>query len=88
MMVGRTLDDIYPKGNAQIGEAVLEAKHLNAGKMVQDVSFTLHRGEILGFAGLIGAGRSEVMRAIFGVDPLDRPKWILHARGAYAANIE
>ena len=71
MMVGRTLDDIYPKGNAQIGEAVLEAKHLNAGKMVQDVSFTLHRGEILGFAGLIGAGRSEVMRAIFGVDPLD-----------------
>ena len=59
MMVGRTLDDIYPKGNAQIGEAVLEAKHLNAGKMVQDVSFTLHRGEILGFAGLIGAGRTR-----------------------------
>ena len=77
MMVGRTLDDIYPKGNAQIGEAVLEAKHLNAGKMVQDVSFTLHRGEILGFAGLIGAGRSEVMRAIFGVDPLDSGEIII-----------
>ena len=80
MMVGRTLDDIYPKGNAQIGEAVLEAKHLNAGKMVQDVSFTLHRGEILGFAGLIGAGRSEVMRAIFGVDPLDSGEIIVDGK--------
>jgi len=80
MMVGRTLDDIYPKGNAQIGEAVLEAKHLNAGKMVQDVSFTLHRGEILGFAGLIGAGRSEVMRAIFGVDPLDSGEIIIDGK--------
>ena len=74
MMVGRTLDDIYPKGNAQIGEAVLE------GKMVQDVSFTLHRGEILGFAGLIGAGRSEVMRAIFGVDPLDSGEIIIDGK--------
>ena len=80
MMVGRTLDDIYPKGNAQIGEAVLEAKHLNAGKMVQDVSFTLHRGEILGFAGLIGAGRSEVMRAIFGVDPLDSGEIVIDGK--------
>ena len=80
MMVGRTLDDIYPKGNVQIGEAVLEAKHLNAGKMVQDVSFTLHRGEILGFAGLIGAGRSEVMRAIFGVDPLDSGEIIVDGK--------
>ena len=57
-----------------------EAKHLNAGKMVQDVSFTLHRGEILGFAGLIGAGRSEVMRAIFGVDPLDSGEIIIDGK--------
>ena len=44
-------------------------EHLNAGKMVQDVSFELHKGEILGFSGLMGAGRTETARAIFGADP-------------------
>ena len=71
MMVGRELNDIYPKYPSQIGDVVLEAKHLQAGKMVQDVSFSVRSGEILGFAGLVGAGRSEVMRAVFGVDRLD-----------------
>ena len=71
MMVGRSVSDIYPKNDAEPGDVVLEARHLKAGKMVQDVSFQLRRGEILGFAGLVGAGRSEVMRAIFGVDRLE-----------------
>lgn len=71
MMVGRSITDIYPKVDTDIGEVILEARHLNAGKMVRDVSFQLRRGEILGFAGLVGAGRSEVMRAVFGVDRLD-----------------
>jgi len=71
MMVGRTIDDIYPRVEVEQGGVILEASHLNAGSMVQDVSFQLHKGEILGFAGLVGAGRSEVMRAVFGVDPLD-----------------
>lgn len=71
MMVGRSLEDIYPKFDTKIGEVVLEARHLQAGAMVQDVSFQLRKGEILGFAGLVGAGRSEVMRAIFGVDRLE-----------------
>ena len=71
MMVGRALSGIYPKEEVPIGEKVLEVNHLCAGKMVQDVSFQLRTGEILGFAGLVGAGRSEVMRAIFGVDHLD-----------------
>ena len=48
---------------------VLKVEHLNAGKMVRDVSFELHRGEILGFSGLMGAGRTETARAIFGADP-------------------
>ncbi len=71
MMVGRSIDDIYPKVETVIGDVILKAEHINAGDMVKDVSFELHSGEILGFAGLVGAGRSEVMRAIFGVDPLD-----------------
>ena len=50
---------------------VLKVDHLNAGKMVQDVSFELHKGEILGFSGLMGAGRTETARALFGADPID-----------------
>ena len=68
MMVGRELADIFPKKNAALGDVILSVKNLNAGKAVQNVSFQLCKGEILGFAGLVGAGRSETMRAIFGVD--------------------
>ncbi|QBR02168.1 sugar ABC transporter ATP-binding protein [Paraburkholderia pallida] len=72
MMVGRTLADIAPwQGPAHKGEVALEVKHLNAGPLVRDVSFTLHKGEILGFAGLMGAGRTEVARAVFGADPIE-----------------
>ena len=68
MMVGRELTDIFPKKEVPLGEAVLSVKDLCAGEDVQSVSFELRKGEILGFAGLVGAGRSETMRAIFGVD--------------------
>ena len=71
MMVGREIRDIFPKKEAAIGDVVLSVKHLRAGKAVRDVSFEVRRGEILGFAGLVGAGRSETMRAIFGVDKAD-----------------
>jgi ribose transport system ATP-binding protein len=70
MMVGRVIYD-DPKGASSVGadaEVVLQVRNLNAGRMVQDVSFDLHRGEILGFAGLMGAGRTETARAIFGAD--------------------
>jgi ribose transport system ATP-binding protein len=72
MMVGRTLTDATPahRGDNQ-GEIALEVKHLNAGPLVRDVSFALRKGEILGFAGLMGAGRTEVARAVFGADPVD-----------------
>ena len=71
MMVGRV---IYEEGKTQSAvpkdaPVVLKVEHLNAGKMVQDVSFELRRGEILGFAGLMGAGRTETARAVFGADP-------------------
>jgi ABC-type sugar transport system ATPase subunit len=67
-MIGRELKDIFAKGEAEIGECVLEVRNLGTKDFLRDISFKVRRGEILGFAGLVGAGRSEVMRAVFGVD--------------------
>jgi inositol transport system ATP-binding protein len=69
LMVGRELTQLFPKSEAKIGEVVLEVEHLKRGKHVKDVSFTLRRGEILGFAGLMGSGRTEVLETIFGIHP-------------------
>ena len=73
MMVGRTIYEDPKNQSAVPADAtpVLRVRHLNAGRQVNDVSFDLHKGEILGFAGLIGAGRTETARAIFGADPID-----------------
>jgi ribose transport system ATP-binding protein len=72
MMVGRTIFEATPEIPEQADqEVVLEVRGLNRGRMVRDVSFQLRRGEILGFAGLVGAGRTEVARAIFGADRRD-----------------
>ena len=71
MMVGRVIYE-DPKTKSAVPEdapVVLKVEHLNAGKMVQDVSFELRKGEILGFSGLMGAGRTETARALFGADP-------------------
>ena len=71
MMVGRVIyEDPKTESNvAPDAPVVLKVDHLKAGKMVQDVSFELHKGEILGFSGLMGAGRTETARALFGADP-------------------
>ena len=71
MMVGRVIYEDPKACSAVPADApvVLRVEHLNAGRMVQDVSFELHKGEILGFSGLMGAGRTETARAIFGADP-------------------
>jgi rhamnose transport system ATP-binding protein len=71
LMVGRSLDALFPKEEAEIGEVVLEAKGLRRRGVFSDVSFQLHRGEIVGLAGFVGSGRTEVARAIFGIDSLD-----------------
>jgi ribose transport system ATP-binding protein len=72
MMVGRSLSDVARShSTADKGEVALEVRNLNAGPLVRDVSFALHKGEILGFAGLMGAGRTEVARAVFGADPIE-----------------
>ena len=68
MMVGRELDSAFPGRNVEIGEEVLRVENLCRRDRRQNVSFSLHRGEVLGIAGLVGAGRTEIMRAVFGVD--------------------
>jgi ABC-type sugar transport system ATPase subunit len=66
LMVGREIDAIFPPKNTQSGETVLEVEGLTLNGQFEDVSFCLKKGEILGFAGLVGAGRTETMMALFG----------------------
>lgn len=68
-MVGREIKEKFPRVECKKGRKVFEVKNLNAGRQVRDVSFSLYAGEIVGFAGLMGAGRTETTRAVFGVDP-------------------
>jgi len=68
-MVGRELAEKYPHKTAQMGKEILKVVNLNSDK-INDVSFSLIRGEVLGIAGLVGAGRSELVRAIFGADKI------------------
>ncbi len=70
MMVGREVSSVFPKVDCEIGDVVFRAEKLS-GKGFSDISFSVRSGEILGFTGLAGAGRSETMRAIFGLDPLE-----------------
>ncbi|PKM84342.1 MAG: D-xylose ABC transporter ATP-binding protein [Firmicutes bacterium HGW-Firmicutes-11] len=67
MMVGRNVDEMFPKVACEIGETMLEVKNLCSGKRFKDVSFDVKRGEILGIAGLVGAGRTEVIETVFGI---------------------
>lgn len=70
-MVGRTLDELYPKQPAALGEVALDVSRLTREGVFTDVSFQVRHGEIVGLAGLVGAGRSEVARAVFGVERWD-----------------
>lgn len=71
MMVGRTLTEKFPKEFAPIGEESLRVHQLSQGKKLKKISFYAKKGEVVGFAGLMGAGRTELMRALFGADPVD-----------------
>ena len=82
MMVGRTVF-MEPKTKSDVAadaEVVLRCENLNRGKHVKNVSFELRKGEILGFSGLMGAGRTEVARLIFGADPMDSGKIYIHGK--------
>ncbi len=74
LMVGREMTEMYPPRNAKIGDVVLKVEDLHAGKLVDGVSFDVKAGEVLGFNGLVGAGRTETMRAIFGADKKESGK--------------
>jgi ribose transport system ATP-binding protein len=84
MMVGRKLvTDMFHKEQVEIGETLLEVRGLSGRDEVKDVSFALRRGEILGFAGLVGAGRTETARLIFGVDPKESGEIWVEGRQVY-----
>lgn len=80
LMVGRSLENQFPKRKKNIGEVILEIKELSKRGKFKDVSFQLKKGEILGFSGLMGAGRTEVARAIFGADLIDSGEIILEGK--------
>lgn len=67
-MVGREIKEKFPRVACKKGKEVFTVKNLNAGRMVRDINFSLYEGEVVGFAGLMGAGRTETTRAIFGID--------------------
>lgn len=80
MMVGRELEGGYPVNTAPKGDVVLELKNMNRAGVFENVSLKVRAGEIVGMAGLVGAGRSEVMRALVGYDPLDSGDIILDGK--------
>lgn len=80
MMVGRELTDMFPKEYAPIGDVVLSVHNLTREGIVKDVSFDLRRGEILGIAGLMGAGRTEVIEGIFGIHKIDAGEIIIRGK--------
>lgn len=78
-MVGRELTERYPVRTPALGEVVLEVKNATHKGLFENVNFTVRSGEIVGFSGLMGSGRTEIMRALFGLDALDRGE--IHVRG-------
>jgi inositol transport system ATP-binding protein len=79
-MVGRELSQLFPKEEAQIGDVAVAVKGLSRKGKFHDVSFNVRYGEILGFAGLMGSGRTEVVESLFGVDPADKGEITLHGQ--------
>ncbi len=89
MMVGRELTSYYTRTYAEAqGEEVLRLDGVSSGDLVRDVSFSVYRGEILGLAGLVGAGRSEICRTIFGLDPLIAGSISVHGKPVHIRNPE
>ena len=78
LMVGRKIKNIFPKVEAPIGEVVMEIRNFSRRGTFNNINFTLRKGEILGFSGLVGAGRSELMRGIFGLDERDSGEIYIH----------
>jgi ABC-type sugar transport system ATPase subunit len=81
IIAGRSLSSMFPKTEPDIGDVVLEVKHM-VSSVVNDVSFLLHEGEILGLCGLMGAGRTEIARALYGLDKLESGEIMIQGKPA------
>ncbi len=86
MMIGRELKQQFPQRNVQIGEEYFRVDHISDGNKISDVSFCVRKGEVLGFAGLVGAGRTETMRLIFGADKKTAGKIFIHNKEVHIKN--
>ncbi|MCY4525202.1 MAG: sugar ABC transporter ATP-binding protein [Anaerolineaceae bacterium] len=80
MMVGRTIDDLFPKLDTTVGDVVLELRNLSRRPLTNNVNLTLRAGEIVGLAGLVGSGRSELAQTVFGFTPADSGEILLDGR--------
>ena len=80
LMVGRKIDNFFPKAEVPLGDIVFEVKNFSRKGAFRDINFYLRKSEILGFSGLVGAGRSEVMRSIFGLDHRDTGEIYVHGK--------
>ncbi len=80
-MVGREIKELFPKKKVEIGKPILEVSNLNLKNVFSDVSFNIRSGEILGFAGLVGSGRSEIAESIFGINRLDSGEIKISGKG-------
>ena len=85
-MIGRPLENLYLKEPAEITTPMLEVKNLSRKGVFQDISVTVRKGEVVGFFGLVGAGRSEIMRAIFGVDKYDSGEVLVDGKKLHGGN--
>ncbi|HIV86569.1 MAG TPA: sugar ABC transporter ATP-binding protein [Candidatus Pygmaiobacter gallistercoris] len=79
-IAGREVKDLYPKEDVPRGEKVLEVRGLRKAGQYQDISFEVHAGEVLGLCGLVGAGRTEIMNGIYGIDPIDGGEILLDGK--------
>ena len=86
MMVGRSLDSMFPKTFAPIGEVILKVENLTLKKYFHNISFEVHRGEIVGFAGLVGAGRSEVLETLYGLRHAESGRVYIKGTEVYIKN--
>ena len=86
MMVGRTLEEVFPVSNNQPGKSVLIAENISTDPVLEQVSLDLRQGEIVGLAGMVGSGRTELARALFGADPLTSGSIKINGENAYLKN--